>query len=117
MEKNNGSFRALFRYDLDRYLRFYQSFEFYRCILYVFKLHCIQNEIINVAGKQVMMNIVECVNQSGSFSFIADKSLDVSDIKNFLKCARFFGKVDKEYVIRKDFLCCILVQNVTEKNL
>lgn len=64
-----------------------------------------------------MMNIVECVNQSGSFSFIADKSLDANDIKKFLKCARFFGKVDKEYVIRKDFLCCILVQNVTEKEL
>lgn len=52
-----------------------------------------------------------------SFSFIADKSLNVSDIKIFLIYARFVIKVDKECGFRGDILNFIPIQKVTEKEL
>lgn len=116
-EENDGNFRALLRYALDsgdQILANHLNTAGSNATYLSFR---IQNEIIDIAGKQITRNIVQRVNRSGCFSVIADESTDVSGIEQFSICVRFIDKIDDEYIIREDFLCFIPVEDVTGKGL
>ncbi|XP_055907107.1 zinc finger MYM-type protein 1-like isoform X2 [Eupeodes corollae] len=60
---------------------------------------------------------VQRINKSGFFSAIADETTDISGNEQFSICARYVDTTDRQYIVREDFLCFILVKDVTGKGL
>lgn len=97
--KNDGNFRAFLRYVLDNSDQALANRLNTANVNATYLSYRIQNEIIDAVRKQITTNIVQRVNKSGCFSAIADESTDVSGIEQFSICARFFDKIDDEYII------------------
>lgn len=116
-KENDGNFRALLRYAIESGDQVLVNHLNTAGTNATYISYRIQNEIIDAAGKRITMNIVQRINKSGYFSAIADESTDVSGIEQFSICVRYVDKIDKEYIIREDFLCFIPVEDVTGKGL
>lgn len=115
-KENNGNFRALLRFALESNDNDLKSHLETANRSATYLSPRIQNEIIEVAGKIIVSNLVKRINEARCFTVIADESTDVSGIEQLTLCVRFVENQNGEYRIQ-DFLQFGAVNDVTERGL
>lgn len=102
---NDGNFRALLRFRID------SGDDVLKTHLDTCNVNSsyisphIQNEIIETCGNLITSEIVKKINDSGSFSILADETTDISGVEQFTLCARYTEvKQDGKINLREDFL-------------
>ncbi|KAH9378738.1 hypothetical protein HPB48_014693 [Haemaphysalis longicornis] len=70
----------------------------------------IQNELIAIIGKQINDGIVQAVNKSRFFSFLADGTTDGTLTEQFSPCVGYVGLETMD--IKKDFLAFVPVDQI-----
>jgi hypothetical protein len=73
-------------------------------ILLPFLHQSIQNELIDICGRQLQVIVTEC-NSANCFSVIADETTDVSTTEQIYLCVRYVGvDSDEEMCVKESFL-------------
>lgn len=112
---NDGNFRALLRFRVqsgDEILKEHLLNANHNAM---YTSPDIQNEIIQLIGSEITLQIVKRATKSRFFTVLADETTDISRIEQFSLCIRY---VDLElYVVREDFLAFVPVCDVTGAGL
>lgn len=112
--ENDGNFRALLRYRAKGDEIFKNSLEKAPKNASYISLF-IQNELINIIGKEIQKNIVKEVNEAGFFSILADETTDISGKEQLTLCVRFFDRSSIQ--IKEYFLKFVDINGTTGKEI
>lgn len=114
---NDGNFRSLLRFrissgdnDLKKHFEAPSLNQLYTSPI-------IQNEIIEICGKIIQEEIVKKINESKSFSILADETTDISGVEQFSLCARYIDFNNGNPILKEDFLKFVPVKDVTGEGL
>lgn len=114
---NDGNFRALLRYRAkgqdSHLLRHLQSQHHDSRSMYTSPT--IQNELIEICGDLVQENIISRVKIARYFAILVDETQDISRKQQLSLCVRYIDS--KKKVVREDFLCFVIVNDVTALGL
>jgi hypothetical protein len=65
----------------------------------------VQNELIDICGRQLQQDIISECNSANCFSVIADETTDVSTTEQIYLCVRYVGvDSDEEMCVKESFL-------------
>lgn len=112
---NDGNFRAMLRYRAkggDSYLLSHLQSNSSRSM---YTSPTIQNELVKICGDIIQEKILTRIKRARYFSILVDETQDISRKQQLALCVRYMDSIKE--VIREDFLCFVIVTDVTALGL